>query len=319
MRRRLRSIRLLIGVAGLTLPSVSALAQQASPTPSTVQLHFAWPVGTEARVRYVKIMEREQGAPPSTVEIEGEYVVHVHPHPAGLVIEHLDPVATRFVATPALPTDDPRRAVWSTIGAPLTDWVVSEEGELLGVTREDVLLGLLVETLRPLELEEAELQVVLDELMSESELLGPARDLWRAMVGAWADTEFVMDEPQMSEAEETNPLVPSVVLSYRHEYRLAGVEDCPAPSGRCVHLHLTSFPDPRELTAVMSNALREMGLATMSFDRLIQLTRMELVTDPETLLPHAVEVSKRVDGILVADGERRVFRRSDETRLIFSY
>ena len=139
------------------------------------------------------------------------------------------------------------------------------------------------------------------------------------MVGAWTNTEFVMGESQVSEAEETNPLVPSVVLSYRHEYRLVGMEDCPAPSGRCVHLQVTSFPDPRELAAAMSDALRTVGLATMSFDRLIQLTRMEVVTDPETLLPHVVEVNKRVDGILVADGERRVFRRLDETRLVFSY
>ena len=319
MRRRLFSIPLLAAVAGFTLSGGSALTQQASPTPSAVELRFAWPVGTEARVRYVKVMEREEGTPPSTVEIEGEYVVHVHPHPSGLVIEHLDPLATRFVATPALPPDDVRRAVWSAIGAPLADWVVSEDGKLLGITGEDALAGLLVETLRPLELEEAGLQAALSELMSEPQLVGPARDLWRAMVGAWADTELVMGEPQMSQAEETNPLVPSVVLSYRHEYRLVGMEDCPAPGGRCAHLQITSFPDPRELTAVMSDALREMGLATMSFDRLIQLNRMSVVTDPETLLPHIVEVSKRVDGILVADGERRVFRRLDETRLDFSY
>ena len=180
MRRGLPLVRFVAAVVGFTVPGVSALAQEASPSASTVELHFAWPVGTEARVRYVKVMEREEGTPSSAVEIEGEYVVHVHRHPSGLVIEHLDPLATRFVATPALPQEDPRRAVWSTIGAPLADWVVSEDGDLLGITREDVLVRLLVETLRPLELEDTELRAVLDELVSEPQLLGPcARPLAR--------------------------------------------------------------------------------------------------------------------------------------------
>ena len=82
---------------------------------------------------------------------------------------------------------------------------------------------------------------------------------------------------------------------------------------------MIAFPDPRELTRVMSDALHEMGLPTMSFEQLVQLTTMEVLAEPSTLLPHAVEVTKQVNGILVDNGERRCFVRDDQTRLIVTY
>ena len=69
----------------------------------------------------------------------------------------------------------------------------------------------------------------------------------------------------------------------------------------------------------MSDALQQLGLATLSFERLVQLTTMTVLTDPATLLPQAVEVSKQVEGIMLDDGERRIFRRADQTQLIFTY
>jgi hypothetical protein len=97
------------------------------------------------------------------------------------------------------------------------------------------------------------------------------------------------------------------------------MEPCPAPSGSCAHLQVIAFPDPRELTRVMSDALQEMGLTTMSFEQLVQITKMTVLAEPATLLPHAVEVSKQVNGILLENGERRVFNRGDVTQLIFTY
>jgi hypothetical protein len=306
----------------LAPPGAPAAAQTAPPDSlpaDTVRLRFAFPIGLEANVAYTKLILREEGGPASRIEIEGEYAMHVHPHPSGLLIEHVDPVATRFSSAPALPTRDPRRAIYSTVGAPMADWVVSGDGQLLGLAGMDALAGSLTQTLAPLGLDEAALQGALGELMAEPLLMASARDLWSAMVDSWAGTDMVVGESLTSESEETNPMVPSVVLPYRHEYTLVGMEPCPAPSGSCAHLRVIAFPDPRELTRVMSDALQEMGLTTMSFDRLVQLTTMTVLVEPSTLLPHAVEVSKQVNGILLENGERRVFNRGDETRLIFTY
>jgi len=308
--------------AALTLGAASATAQQApadSVAPDTVRLTFSFPVGLEATVSYTRVIEREEGGPATRIEIDGEYAMHVHPHPSGLLIEHLDPIATRFQATPPLAADDPKRVVYSTLGAPPSDWVVSGDGELLGLSGLDALEGSITQMLAPLALDEGQTQAALAELMGEPQLMGSARDLWRAMVEAWVDSDLVVGESLASEAEETNPIIPSVVLPYRYEYTLVSMEPCPAPGGSCAHLRMVSFPDPRELTRVMSDALQQLGLPTLSFERLVQLTTMTVLADPATLLPHALEVSKQVEGILLDQGERRVFRRADQTQLIFTY
>ncbi len=296
-----------------------ARAQEPGAGTDTVRFRFDWPDGTEATVGYTRVIEREEGTPASRIEIEGEYTMHVHGHPSGLVVEHLDPLATRFRSAPALPPDDPRRIVYSTLGMLDAHWVVSGDGELLGLAAVEALAGSVVDALRPLGLDEASLEAVVAEVTSETQLMGNARDLWRAMVGAWADLDVAVGETFTTQGEEANPIVPSVVLPYLHEYRLVGMEPCAAPGGRCAHLELVSFPDPHELTRVMSDALQQMGLPQMSFERLVQLSQVTLLTDPATLLPHEVVVSKRVNGFLLDGGERKIFRRGDSTRLSFTY
>ena len=69
----------------------------------------------------------------------------------------------------------------------------------------------------------------------------------------------------------------------------------------------------------MTEALARVGLENLSFDGLVQESRVSLLTDPETLLTHEFTMIKRVQGILEESGQTRVFRRLDETRLVYTY
>ena len=62
-----------------------------------------------------------------------------------------------------------------------------------------------------------------------------------------------------------------------------------------------------------------LGAGHLSFDGLVQGSRVSLLADPETLLTHEFTMSKRVQGILEEDGQSRVFRRLDETHLLYTY
>lgn len=297
----------------------TASAQAAAPASDTVRLRFAWPDGLEALVAYTRVTERAEGGPATRMEIEGEYDMHVHAQPGGLRIEHLNAVATRFQSTPALERDDPRRLAHASLGMLNADWMVTAEGRLVGLAGVEALAGAVVDALRPLGLDEAGLQTALAQVTSEGQLLSTARDLWRALVDDWVDVELTPGEAFATESEEANPVIPAVVLPYVHEYTLLGMEACDAPGGSCARLQVTSFPDPRELTRAMSEALQEMGMPHLSFERLVQLSQVTLLTDPATLLPREAEILKRVDGILLDGGERKPFRRVDETHLRFTY
>ena len=57
---------------------------------------------------------------------------------------------------------------------------------------------------------------------------------------------------------------------------------------------MVSLPDPSRLAEVMNQALADMGLERLSFDGLAQHTQIELLTDPATLLPRELALSKVV-------------------------
>lgn len=310
--------------AAIALLAVATVAPASAQTaPDSVTLRFGWKEGTEARVRYTQLIEREGDRDqPSRLEIEGELTMHVHEHDGGLLIEHLDPLVTRFQASPPLAADDPHRLVYSRLGTPMPHYVVSVDGTLVGIEGQEALRTALAELLGPAAAQAGTLESVGRELLNEPLLLGTARERWNAQVGLWLGSTLKVGEPTVAETEEANPLLPSVVLPYVYRFELLGMEPCDDAEPRgpaCARLGMMSLADPEELARVMSQALADMGYATMAFDGLAQHTEIDLLVDPATLLPREVTMSKIVQGILKEGERERVFRRVDGLRLTYTY
>jgi len=297
---------------------VTPAAAQATGGDSIVP-HFAWPVGAVARVQYTQMIEREGNEDqPIHIEFEGEYTLHVHDHPSGLLVEYVDPLATRFRSSPVLAPDDPRRMVYSTIGMVVPDLVISRDGQLLGVDGLTTLASAITEVIGQ-QAPAADVQAIVGEMVNGPQLLRTARERWNNQVAIWMDAVLRVGETGGGEALEANPLIPSLVVPYEYQFTLLGVERC-GPSGRsCAQIEIASAHDPEELNRAMTEALASIGLGNLSFDGLVQESRVSLLTDPKTLLTHELTMSKRVQGILQENGQSRVFRRLDETHLIYTY
>jgi len=280
---------------------------------------FAWPAGTVALVQYTQVIEREgDGDQPTRIEFEGEYTLHVHEHPSGLLVEYVDPLATRFRSSPVLAPDDPRRMVYSTIGMVVPDLVISRDGQLLGVEGLVTLASAVAEVVGQ-QAPTADVQTIVGEMVSGPQLLRTARERWNNQVGIWMDAVLRVGEAGGGEALEANPLIPSLVVPYEYRFALLGMEPCGPSGGSCAQVELASAHDPEDLNSAMTEALARVGLGDLSFDGLVQESRVSLLTDPKTLLTHEFTMSKRVQGILEEGGQSRVFRRLDETRLVFTY
>ena len=297
---------------------VAPAAAQATAGDSIVP-QFGWPVGTVAQVQYTQVIEREgDGGEPTRIEFEGEYTLHVHEHPSGLLVEYLDPLATRFRSSPVLAPDDPRRMVYSTLGMVVPDLVISRDGQLLGVEGLTALSAAIAEVVRR-QAPTADAQAIVAEMANGPQLLRTARERWNNQVGIWMDAVLRVGETGGGEALEANPLIPSLVVPYEYRFALLRMEPCGTSGGSCAQIELASAHDPEELNSAMTEALARVGLENLSFDGLVQESRVSLVTDPETLLTHEFTMSKRVQGILEEGGQARVFRRLDETRLVYTY
>jgi hypothetical protein len=293
-------------------------AAQATAGDSIVP-HFAWPVGTVARVQYTQVIEREgDGDQPLRIEFEGEYTLYVHEHPSGLLVEYVDPLTTRFRSSPVLSLDDPRRIVYSTRGMVVPDLVISRDGHLLGIEGLAPLAAAIAAAVEQ-QVPTADVQAIVGEMVSGPQLLRTAREFWNNQVGIWTDAVLRVGEIGGGEAQEANPLIPSLVVPYEYRFALVGMEPCGTSGTNCAQVELASAHDPAELNNAMTVALARVGLENLSFDGLVQESRVSLRTDPKTLLTHEFTMSKRVQGILEDGGQTRVFRRLDETRLVYTY
>lgn len=320
--------RSVAGLPILLLATAASLGAQvrsgaAAPAADSVTLHFAWPVGTEAHIEYHQVTDREGDRDqPSHLEIEGELTMHVHEHPQGLLVEHLDPIVTRFRASPPFAPDDPHGAVFGRLGTPTPHYVVSREGKLVTVDGEPQLAAAISAILGPAATQSGTLEGLAQELLNQPLLMGTARERWNAAVGMWLDLTLQEGETAGAESQEANPLVPSVVLPYLYEFQLVGMEPCDAakPAGaKCARLQMISLPDPKEFTSAMNRALQQVGFMTMSFDGLAQHSEVELLTDPATLLPRELMLNKTVEGILKEGDKSRVFKRLDQLHLVYTY
>ena len=225
------------------------------------------------------------GGRPPRIEFEGEYTLHVHEHPSGLLVEFVDPLATRFQSSPPLAPDDPRRLVYSTIGILVPDYVVAADGELLGIEGLTVLTSAIAEVVGK-QAPAADVQALVGEMVNGPQILRDARARWDNQVGIWRGAVLRAGEVGTGNAEEANPLIPSLSVSYEYQFALIGMKQCGPSGGTCVQVELTSLHDPEELNRVMTEALAAVGFGSLSFDGLAQGSQVSLLADPRTLLTH---------------------------------
>ena len=316
MRLRARATLLALACAAVAAPA----AAQAKTSSDSLVLHFGWKDGMEAQVQYTETIDRQGDSDkPTHIEIEGEYVMHVHDHPMGLLIEHVDPVSVRYRASPSLPAEDPRQLVYSTIGGPIADWVVSKDGKhVVQIQGLQALNGAIAQTVQK-QAPGADADAVIGQLANPDVLLSVARERWGNQVGDWIGAVLREDELLAGEGSEANPIVPDLQVGYRYELKLDSMEACAAPGGKCARLEISQLYDPVALNKTMNDALAQMGMGALSFDGLAQESRVILLTDPTTLLPYQMDMAKGVQGILKINGESRVFRRSDEISMDYVY
>lgn len=314
-------LSLLLPVLAL-LPVGGARAQETT-------LRFAWPVGTEAHVRVTQIRDQETGGRPQTIELSAEYDLTLRPHPRGMLLDYSNYRNTGFRADPELPPDDPLRAILERLGSAAVDDVVSTAGELVEVGGVEEMTRVIREVITPLvdSASAADAEAVrefLELLVDEEQLLVAAQDSWAGQTGIWAGRTLVPGRAVRLRSEVASPLVPRVKIPVEVDLHLDGTVPCweGSPDAGCVRLVLTSRADPGALQAAYRAMLTRMGYpqnAPIPIGGLSQETRVTVVAEPGTLLPHTSEVVRLVEGTMQRGSITRPFRQMEHTFTEYSY
>ncbi len=320
------------GVALFLLPT--ALLGQGRG--ETALLEFQWPIGLHAKV----VEQREtwenssDGADSTSAALS--YTMHVENHPQGYLVRHSDFVFSDSRSRARGRSDEASEITLnleelsSQVGAMIPSYVVSPQGELVGIDGLEALQSQAREMLRT-DLAASERQgpatrELLEQLLSRDFFLAQANEVWSELVGFWIGSELEIGVTYEFEQEEANPLVPNVMLPFTYQFGAKEMVPCTAGDrdSDCIALELVSFPDPDAMEALILELLERMNGVDASdqvfYERLQMENYVLLVADPETLIPYRLESSKIVSGRSVrSDGEAADFDQISVRTVTYTY
>lgn len=294
--------------------SGSASAQHVQAGGDTVRLRFGWHAGMDAQVHttrlHVRTAERTDSASGSA-----QYLMHVAEHPSGLLVSY-----DNFVFPVTADTGQAAQAATlaEQAAAMVPKVVVDPVGAFVGI--EDVatvrarLDTLVTQMLEPEEAAAA--RETLATMLTEDALSGLAAQEWNAIVGRWAGTELVVGERYAFEEQAALPLLPGSAVTMLSEFSVERFTSCTEGGTEhdCVEIRVFSRADPEAVAALLAQfterllAMPGLGIEFESFDMENETT---LVTEPSTLRPHRVRISKGTKGIVSAQGQRGEVSQSE--------
>lgn len=308
---------------GITMYVPGAAAQELPAPVDTVQLRFGWPAGMQARVATTRFRERISETADTTAG-GAWYRMNVHAHDEALLISYDD-----FSFPPSADTTQASQlaAVSEQASAMVPKFIVDSTGTFVGIHDVEMvrlrLDSLLARLLGPEDLASA--REGLASALSEEALTGLAAQEWNAIVGMWVDADLEMGAAYEFEEMAELPMIPGAEVRMVSEFSVERRTPCIEGGAieDCVEIRLVSFPDPdamkEVLTQFMERLLSVPGLGGLAFESLVMENEMVLITEPETLRPHRVWLSKSVTGVVSADGERSEVSQTDVRTYAYTY
>ena len=238
---------------------------------------------------------------------------------------------TNFSAPGVSGLSDVQQRMVQAASSIVPSYVVSDDGELVRIDQVRELRSSLVEWLHeaigePLS---RDLEALMSQMLSEQALAGLANEQWNALVGTWAEAEVEVGAAYELEAEEPLPMLGNVLVPYRYELGASARVPCTPESQEldCVELILRSSPDPEalqpHLDAFVKRTIDAMGAGDkappISYKELSIENEIVVVTEPKTLIPHALTITRTVEAVMLVGGVEQVGGEHQIARHVFTY
>ncbi len=291
--RGVRSAALAAAVVALT---ACASAPAPPPAPASVALSFDWPLGTVARASTERSRRTRDGEASESQTVRVTYAVDVAEDPRGRLVRFHD-FAASDPATGRAVTLDGANAASAFVVALSPTYLVEPSGHLAGL--EDLPSGFPPDAVEAL-----------------------ATSFWNQLVGGWAGRELIPGTPGFADDTLVLPIFGGTRVPVEVRVVLLGRVPCSDGSGApaadgdapaaCVALELVREPDAVRMEVIRSGiAEHEAMLGDALDERVADLAVREelyLVTEPGTLLPRYLEVTRRFELRLrdAAGAERQV-------------
>ncbi len=302
-----------------------AAALPAAVAAETVTLRFDWPAGLQAEVEFSEVRERVTGERRDRSETSGRYALVTRRVADGLLVRVGD------LRTDTTSVEGERvQAVVDRLSNALPDYVVDDSGSLVRVIGTEQLLATLRATVdeavseQPEELRE-QIGRALRAALNAQHLEASLRSHWSRDVGAWAGLTVEPGRRYEGDAQVPVPMLSGQAVTALVRYRMAGRIACPPPASEraCVVLEMRTFVAGEQAASVIERLAASLSARSGRAIEVRSLeldNRVRLTTEPDTLLPHAVEFERRTAIEIATDGRpAREMSQSETRRMAYLY
>lgn len=325
-----------VAILACLMPAAAAAGRnQASGEGDPTTLRFSWPASLFARVSFENVRVRVDGDRRSRLASRGVYTLTTEALPEG--VASAGGALRVRITDMAVEVDGPAgrepglQSLIARAAAAYPDYIVGRGGAIVRIAGVRALRNALFRNLddQPLALTAARrdrVREVLERALDERVLRARLGEQWYAQVGAWAGATL---EPGRRYAVRTSAPVSllggaAVPLETTFEYRGGvGCEKDHALSARaCVSLRMRSRVDGAKVRPVLAEIVARLAKekkVAISIYGLSIVRTVTVVTEPDTLVPHRVEIEKRTE-LDIGEGKRRARRvRMDRQALRYLY
>lgn len=267
----------------------------AAQVPDSVELRFAWPIGTTVDVHASRWRARTGQA--DTLDVAARYRIEVQAHAQGRLIRYSN-LALDANAEPGAASVE---AALERIAGLLPSYIVGADGEFIRLHDLSAYRRGVERLVRDIAGEPemaSRILTLLQPMLSEQALTATVAREWDMLVGLWAGADLEVGAVYEYEDRSYVPLAPDVPIPMIAEFSVAERLACPAATRRrCVRIEHISTVDEdsvaRAVRAVLERFTAGSGVALKIDDFEIE-NLLELVTEPTTLLPHTARLSNSV-------------------------
>ena len=151
-----------------------------------------------------------------------------------------------------------------------------------------------------------------------------AADFWNGLVATWLDGKMEIGRTYTDKRQVDNMVYPDKHLSLNYEYTATQIVPCKRGPRelRCVELRMRALSGPADTDRVASELLRDGQMTAAKGQTYSGLTTEYtnvLVTEPESLIPHAFTHTTVAQGATTVDGESQPVRAESRVEYSFTY
>lgn len=302
-------------------------SQTRRPAQERVKIEFDWPARLNAQTSF-ELKSNKRG---ENYEVQGDSTMSVRPAGKGELLISSKVTRQKFTPGPGMGDKDPAKAAYlrEVIKATLSeipDFVVNSDGEFVRIENlaayhrrvQDALIKGLPTRDREAQ---AKARQMVQSMLTEESLADSMQGEWSHLVENWAGGSYAVGQIYEFTVPYSAPALQPSTFPMVTTQQLSGFAPChpKAAAKSCVRLVQTSRVSGPGYTQAMNNYVRKTVGPEVTVSQMEVITTVDLLVDPETLLPYA-SAKKEIKRVTVkAEGKTTTSEDVKESTSSYRY